>query len=288
MQSLDGLTVFIHVVEQNSFSAAADKLMTSKANVSRKISRLESSLGVQLLQRSTRQIHLTEVGQTLYHNIKGNIDSLNDALLEVMDMQAEPRGTLRISAAGLYGETKVAKAAARFMQQYEEVKIELIFSDRNVDIISEGFDLAIRAGELQDSNLIARHISSRRLILCTSPLYIDRYGIPKEIIDLKHHHCLKGASPVWYLTDKNRKKMQYKVHSNWVSNNAHATLQACIEGLGIAQLPEYYVEQELKKGVLKPVLEDFEPADNGIWAVYANKFNLSNKVSLFIDFLLEE
>lgn len=288
MQSLEGLTIFIQAVEQQSFSATANSMQTSKANVSRQIARLEERLGVQLFQRSTRSLHLTEVGRSLYQSIKDNIYDLDEALCSLMQMQAVPHGTLRISSAGLFGETQVAAAAARYMQQYEDVRIELHLSDRNVDIISEGYDLAIRAGVLEDSALIARRISSRRIMLCASPGYLKQNGQIKSISELKHHHCLKGASPVWHLTDKRGKKIQHKVNANWVSNSAHATLQACLQGLGIAQLPEYYLHNHLAQGSLIPLLEAHEPADNGIWAVYSNKYHLSIKVKTFIDFLLAE
>lgn len=288
MQSFDGLTIFIQVVEQHSFSAAANVMRTSKANVSRQIARLEERLGVQLFQRSTRSINLTEAGHTLYQNTKETIYSLDDALNEIMNKQAEPRGTLRISTAGLYGETRVAAVAADYMQKYEGVKVELHFSDRNVDIINEGYDLAIRAGVLEDSALIARRISSRRLILCASPKYLANSNKLDSISDLKQHHCLKSASSFWYFTDKRGKKLQYKVDAVWQSNNAHATLQACLRGAGIAQLPEYYVRSYLKSKQLQAVLPAHEPADNGIWAVYSNKHHLSAKVKYFIEMLLAQ
>lgn len=288
MQSLDGLTIFIYVVEQHSFSAAAKAMKTSKANVSRQIARLEERLGVQLFQRSTRSINLTEVGQMLYQNTKDNIYDLDEALCRVMKMQARPRGTLRISTAGLFGETKVACAAARYMQLYEDVKVELHFSDRNVDIIGEGYDVAIRAGVLEDSALIAKRISTRRLILCASPDYITQYGQPASIGDLKKHLCLKAVSPLWHFIDKQGKKVKYRINSAWDCNNAHATLAACLQGAGISQLPEYYVRDALAQGVLVPLLENHEAADNGIWAVYSNKHQLSTKVKTFIDLLIAE
>ncbi|MDP8033581.1 LysR family transcriptional regulator [Pasteurella atlantica] len=288
MQSLEGLIIFIHVVEQKSFSSAAKMMKTSKANVSRQIARLEERLGVQLFQRNTRSVHLTEVGDTLYQSTKDNIYNLDETLCNIMKMQAIPRGTLRISTAGLFGETKVTHAAARYMQTYQDVKIELHFSDRNIDIINEGYDLAIRTGTLKDSALFAKRISSRRLILCASPNYLSQNGTPQTINELKNHLCLKSASSTWTFSDKRSKKLQYKVNANWVSNNARATLQACIQGLGIAQLPEYYVQDAINQGQLIPLLTEYEPADEGIWAVYSNKYHLSTKVRTFINLLIKE
>lgn len=285
MQSFDGLAIFIQVVEQHSFSEAANVMRTSKANVSRQIARLEERLGVQLFQRSTRSINLTDAGHTLYQSTKEAVYGLDDALNEIMNKQAEPRGTLRISTAGLFGETHVANAAALFMQKYPDVDIELHFSDRNVDIIAEGYDVAIRAGVLEDSALIAKRISARKLILCASPEYLSRHDTLDNLNDLKRHRCLKGASPVWHFIDKDGRKRQYKVKANWISNSAHATLQACIQGLGIAQLPEYYIREELNQRTLIPLLSNHEPADNGIWAVYSTKHLLSTKVRAFIDLL---
>ena len=287
MNSLNGLSIFIQVVEQHSFSAAAKKLHTSKANISRQISRLEARLGVQLFQRSTRKVSLTEVGHTFYLDISQHLQELERIQRTVMDLQDVPHGTLRISTAGLFGETKVAAAATLYMQRYPEVKIELNFSDRLIDLIGENYDLAIRSGVLEDSSLIARRVSSRRLVLCASLNYINKYGSPKNLSDLRQHQCLQGSTPTWHFKDKS-----YKLHSNnasdrWKSNNGHAILQACIYGLGIAQLPEYYVREAVQKGQLKILLEDHEPEDNGIWAIYPSNRNLPSKVRLFIELLIE-
>lgn len=288
MDSLSGLSIFIQVAEQQSFSAAALHLNTSKAHVSRQIARLEQRLGVQLFQRSTRKVSLTEVGQAFYLNTRDKLQELEEVQRTVMDLQDTPSGTLRISTAGLFGETRVAVAAAQYMQSHPEVKVELNFSDRMVDLIGENYDLAIRSGVLQDSALIARRVSSRRLILCASPDYLLQYGKPSSISDLKQHNCLQGASPYWHLKDNHGKPLNYKASGNWSSNNGHAILQACIHGLGIAQLPEYYVRGAIKNKRLNALLETHEPEDNGIWAVYPSKRHLPSKVRLFIERLLEQ
>lgn len=288
MNRLDNLDTFIKVAELKGFSKAAREMKVSKAHVSRQINRLEERLGVQLLRRSTRNVVLTELGEAFYLRVKNSLDSLDDAERAVMDMQESPRGKLRITTAGAFGEKYVAPAAAEFMLKYNDLSVDLDFTDRSVDLITEGFDLAIRSGVLQDSSLIARRIASRMLFVCASPEYIEQHGKPEVITDLKKHNCLLSSLSTWHFIDERGKGNQVKVEGNWYSNNAYATMQAAIHGAGLAQLPEFYVHKALDDGSLVSCLDEFQPTDNGIWAVYPSNRHLSPKVRMFVDLLIEK
>lgn len=288
MSKLDGLDIFVKVAELGNFSAAAEQLQVSKAHVSRQVSRLETRLGVQLFERSTRKVALTELGEAFYLRTRDNLQALEEAQRSVMDLQEMPQGNLRIAAAGLFAERHVAPAAASFMQRYPELNIELNFSDRMVDLIGEGFDLAIRSGMLKDSSLVARRITSRRIMLCASPAYLQQYGQPQCLEDLKQHNCLQGASASWHFKTAQGRNTEYKVQGNWNSNNGYAVLQAGLQGLGLLQLPEFYVQEAIDQQQLVCLLESFEPKDNGIWAVYPSNRHLSAKVRLFVEHLIEQ
>ncbi len=285
---LDNLDTFVKVATLQGFSRAAEKLNVSKAHVSRQINRLEKRLGAQLFKRSTRNVVLTELGEAFYLRIKDSLNVLDEAEQAVMDMQESPRGTLHITAAGAFGEDYVTPAAAEFMQQYPELNIHMDFTERSVDLINEGYDLAIRSGVLHDSSLIARCIASRKLFVCAGPVYIKQYGIPKSITDLNKHNCLIGSLPTWHFKDKKNKSVHLKVEGNWHCNNGHALTQAAISNIGITQLPEFYVRPALDAGKLISCLEDYQPIDNGIWAVYHSNRHLSPKVRLFVDLLIEK
>lgn len=284
---LDHLDTFVKVAELKGFSRTAEHMNVSKAHVSRQINRLEERLGVQLLRRSTRNVVLTELGEAFYLRIRDNLNALDEAEQAVMDMQESPRGTLRITVAGAFGENYVAPCAAEFMQDYVDLNIELNFTDRTVDLITEGYDLAIRSGVLQDSSLIARRITSRKLFVCASPEYIQLNGKPENLSDLKKHDCLIGSQPTWHFKDARGKHTQTRIEGKWACNNGYALLQAALRGIGITQLPEYYVRSSLDEGKLVSCLEKFQPSDNGIWAVYPSNRHLSPKVRLFVDLLVE-
>lgn len=283
----EGIDTFVAVVETSSFSKAALQLEVSKAHVSRQISRLEERLGTRLLNRTTRQVVLTRSGQGFYQRCRDLMAGLEDAEQAVMDMQESPRGLIKFTAAGLFGEKYVTDAAIAFMRQYPEVQMELDFSSRVIDLIHEGYDLAIRAGVLRDSSLVARRIATRRLVTAASPGYFATRACPQTLGDLKKHNCLVGSLPTWHYRDTNGQHIDLRVYGNWHSNNGHALLNAALQDVGIVQLPEFYVQPYLSSGELVETLSAFEPTDNGIWVVYPANRHLSTKVRLFIDFLVE-
>lgn len=288
MRHWEAVEVFVAVVEQGSFSAAAQSLGISKSHASRQLSRLENHLGVQLLRRSTRRLKLSEIGEAYYQRCRNILAQIDETEQAVMQQQASPRGNLRVTVAGAFGERYVAPAAAEFLTRYPAVNLHLDFNNRNVDLLEEGYDLAIRAGVLKDSSLIARRIAERRLVICASRDYFDRYGLPLSVADLREHRCLVGSLPTWRFREPDGQHSELKVEGPWRSNNGHALLAAARRGLGLVQLPEFYVYEDLQAGRLQAVMADYQPTDTAVWAVYPGNRHLSAKVSAFVDFLAEQ
>ena len=285
--ALQGLDIFIAVAELNSFSQAAAQLQVSKAHVSRQVTALEQRLGVSLFLRSTRQVTLTEAGVSFYASTHKHINQLHAAQHSLLDRFHEPAGPLRISVAGEFGEMVVSPVAIKFMQHYPDVKMDLHFSNEQVDLYSGQFDLAIRSGVLEDSSLIGRKITSRHLVTCASPTYFARHGTPQTLQALATFNCLTGSHHHWYFTEKG-KQTQFKPQGNWRSNNARALIAAATSGLGIIQLPDFYLREVLRQEKLQPCLAEFQSTSNAIWAVYPQSQKLSIKIQKFVDLLIKE
>ncbi|WP_232787385.1 LysR family transcriptional regulator [Spongiibacter nanhainus] len=287
MKRWEAVEAFVQVVDVGSFSAAAEVLGVSKSHVSRRVSELENRLGTQLLNRTTRRLALTETGRAYYQRCRGVLVQMEEAEQAVIDLQDTPRGTLRVTVAGAFGERYVAPAATHFMQQHHHLDVHLDFTNRNVDLVEEGYDLAIRSGVLKDSSLIARRIAGRPLKICGSRDYLARYGVPDSIPALKHHSCLIGSLPTWRFRDSAGHHTDVKLEGRWRSNNGHALLEAAKRGLGLVQLPSFYVREDVQAGRLQSVMEAFQPADTAIWAVYPSNRHLSPKVRLFVEHLIQ-
>ena len=287
MSKWDSVEVLAEVVEAGSFSAAAERLSVSKSHVSRQISQLENRLGVQLLIRTTRRLALTEVGQAYYQRCREVLNNMDEADQSVMDMQDTPRGNLRMTVAGAFGERYIAPAAAAFSKSHPQLSIDLNFTNHNVDLVAEGYDLAIRAGVLKDSSLIARRVAARKLYICASPEYLERYGKPDSITALKKHNCLQGSLTTWRFREESGAHTDIRVEGRWRSNNGSSLLEAAREGLGLVQLPDFYVHDDLKSGRLVSVMESYQPSDTAVWAVYPSNRHLSPKVRMFVEFMVE-
>jgi len=287
MNRWESIEAFVRVVDCQSFSKAAETMGVSKSHISRQVSRLENRLDAQLLIRTTRKITVTEVGQAFYLRCSEILTTLEESEQAVVDLQEKPRGRLCITVAGAFGEDFITPAAVEFMQQNHGLTIELDFTNRLVDLISEGFDLAIRAGKLKDSSLIARRIANRELIICAAPKYFEQYGKPESIASLVNHNCLVGTLHTWRFREGAR-NFDLRVEGNWRSNNGRALLHAARSGLGITQLPSFYVKQDIENGILHTVLDDFKPIDTAVYAVYPHNRHLSAKVRLFVNYLAEQ
>jgi DNA-binding transcriptional LysR family regulator len=286
MKNLEGIEAFAMAVEQGSLSAAALQLSVSKSHISRQIARLEQRLDTQLLIRTTRSLRTTEAGLAYYKRAADALRNLDEAERAISDMHDTPRGRLRITSAGAFAEDTLAPLLVQFMQRYPELEVDMEFSNRLIDIVAEGFDIAIRAGSLKDSSLIARRIASRQLLTCASPDYLARHGEPATPQSLQRFNCLQGTLGSWQFK-QDSKELSIKISGNWRSNNGRALLHAATMGLGLVQLPAFYVNESIARGDLQCVLQEFAPHDESIWAVYPSNRYLSPRVRLLINFLVE-
>ena len=282
----DGLREFVAVVEQGGFTAAARQLNVSTSFVSRQVTRLEDRLDVRLLQRTTRKVHLTEMGQVYYERSREILDQLESLESEMADLQEKPKGLVRITAAGEYAERFVAPAVAEFVEKYPEVSVDLQASMRVIDIIDEGFDIAIRMSSLTDSSLIARKVEQRRIMVCASPSYFKEHGRPNTPEELRTHNCLMFPDMPWRFKYPDRIQ-EVKVRGSWRSNNGRILVAAARQGIGLIRFSDYYLDQLLQKGELEIVLEDYEVDDAATWVIYPNRRHLPTRVRYLVEFLLD-
>lgn len=282
----EGINEFVAVYENGSFTKASVQLNCSTAQVSRQISTLEQRLGSKLFYRTTRKVSATEAGQIFYSHCRQILDALDDAERALTDLQASPRGKLKITAPVAYGESHIVPLLNHFMLEYPELELECRLTNQTLDLVEEGFDLAIRLGRLSDSSMIARRLSSRRLYTCASPEYLARFGEPHTLSELSHHHCLQGTLDYWRFNTQGQER-SLRIQGRIRCNSGHALLDAALKGLGIIQLPDYYVADALKQGDLVSLLEQHRCDDEGIWALYPNNRLLSPKVQQLLDYLLE-
>ncbi len=281
-----GLREFVAVVEHGGFTAAADALHASTSFVSRQVRRLEERLNARLLHRTTRAVRLTDMGRIYYERSREIVDRLAALESDMADLQEPPKGLVRMTAPGLYAERYVAPAVAEFTAKYPEVSIELDTQMRVVDIVAEGYDLAVRMAALADSSLIARKVAPRRLMVCASPVYLARRGRPKEPDDLRSHNCLTLPNIRWRFAYPEGTRV-VKVSGSWTSDSARALVAAAVRGIGLVRFADYYLDEELSRGELEAVLEGYEVHDAATWIVYPERQHLPTRVRFLIDFLAE-
>ncbi len=288
MDKLNAMKVFVAVADEQSFTGAANRLGMAKSAVSKYISDLELDLGTGLLNRTTRRLSLTETGQAYRDRCINILAQIEETELEIQNLQVEPRGTLRINAGVSFGINHLAPAITSFMKSWPDIKVELSLADRYVDVIEEGLDLVIRIGQLSDSTLIARKITTSRQALCASPDYLSRYGTPLHPRDLSKHNCLSYSllrtGNDWALDD-NGKPLTVSISGSLLVNNGDVLRIAALDGLGIYNAPTFIVAPDLKTGKLVQVLADFETSPHNIYAVYPPNRHLSAKVRTLVDFL---
>ena len=290
MDKLSSMKVFIQVARLNSFSAAAQTLGISKAMVSKHISRLEDELDVQLLNRTTRSLSLTEVGTVYRDRIKEILNDIEETELSVSQLSSEPRGTLRIMAPTSFGSFHLSRLVAEYLKIHSHVSIEMILTERAPDLVEEGLDIAIRIGNLGDSSLFARKIADARMIVCGSASYLEKHGIPKTPEELLSHNCLTHTThtgEAWTFR-KDQNTFRVDVQGTVKSNAADALRIAAIQGCGLIHLPIYMLTKDLKTGRLIAVLKEFEGPKRPIHAVYLHRMHLSAKVRTFVDYLYNE
>lgn len=286
MANWEGVSEFVAVAETTSFTLAAAKLSTSVAQVSRRVAALEERLAVKLLHRTTRKVTLTEAGQIYFQQCKHLVEGLEVAELAVTQMQATPKGLVKVTAPVTYGEQHLTPLINQFLVRYPQVSIELNLTNQKLDLLETGTDLAVRLGRLSDSSMIAKRLSSRQLYVCANQAYLSRQGEPHTLSELSHHHCLVGSVEHWRFRENNKEK-SIRVTGRLKCNSGNALLDAAKQGLGLVQLPEYYVQDALASGDLIEVLSQYRDDQEGIWALFPKNRNLSPKVRLLVDFLAE-
>lgn len=290
MADLEGMAVFAEVAGARSFSAAARALGLSKSAVSKRIARLEDRLGLRLLNRTTRRLSLTEAGAVFYERCTQILAAARAAEQAVLDLDGAPRGLLRVSAPMSFGIRHLGRAVAAFMARHPAVQVALDLDDRRVDLVGEGYDLALRIAEMPPSSLVGRRIAVNRRIVCAAPAYLARHGTPRQPEELRRHNCLMysylASGADWQFRGP-AGPMTVRVRGSLTANNGDVLREAAVAGLGIILSPTFLIGPELRQGLLVPVLRDHWNADTGIYAIYPPTRHLSPKVRAFIDFLAE-
>ena len=287
MDRLGDLDIFARVAASGSMSRAARDLGLSPPVVSKRIKRLEERLGTRLLQRTTRQIALTEAGRGFHERVQAILASVEEAENWVSQRAHVARGPLRVSAPTTFGRLHVAPHLVRFMEKYPEIALHLELSDAFVDVVGDGFDVAIRIADLADTSLVARKLAPNHRVLCASPAYLEQHGAPQTLGDLTRHRLLVHNADHWRLEGPDG-AVSVPVTSTIATNSSEVIREAVIAGLGIALRSTWDVGPELRAGKLSIVLPRYRASHRvGIYAVYPSRRHLPQKTRVFIDFLLD-
>ena len=282
----NGVSEFTAVAETESFTAAAKQLAISTAQVSRQVSALEDRLDAKLLYRTTRRVSLTEVGAVYYQHCRHVLDGLEDAERAITNLQSKPRGKIKLTAPVTYGEDSITPLVNDFVKLYPELEVNINLTNKTVDLVDEGYDLAIRLGRLSDSTMMAKKLASRTQYVCASTVYINAYGVPHSLSELESHNCLRGTIDVWRFQVSGKEK-NIRVSGNIRCNSGYGLVDAALKGIGIIQLPDYYVQPYIDGGQLITMLDNYREAEEGVWALYPHNRHLSSKIRMLVDFLAE-
>ncbi|MRI35138.1 LysR family transcriptional regulator [Endozoicomonas sp. OPT23] len=291
MNQFGALAIFVAVVESNGFAAAARKLGLSKSAVSKRITQLEEHLGVQLLHRSTRKLSLTEAGERYLSRAIEALNAAQEAEDSVFELQGSPKGQLKISVPMSFGRLHIAPLVPEFLSNYPGISINMVMEDRVMDLVGEGFDLAIRGGKLADSSLIARKIAPCHNLLVATPAYLKKHGTPETVSDLHDHNCLHYVyskdSSEWVLMGRDE-TVSIQTTGNFLVNNSEALMTAILGNCGIGRLTTFTASEYLKSGELVQVLPDYRLPQQTMYAVYPERKHLPAKVRAFIDFIIDK
>lgn len=291
MDRLTEMEAFATVVDQGGFTDAARKMGISKSAVSKHVSSLESRLGARLLNRTTRRVSPTEIGLAYYDRARRVLNDAGEADALVSSMQSAPSGLLRISVATDFGVNHMSPILGDFLADFPDITVNMVLNNRYVELISEGFDLAIRIGEMEDSSLRARKLTETTKRLIAAPAYFEQYGRPEKIDDLNEHKLLhysnQSAGNVWKLTAPSGEKRQVRTQGWLTVNDGQSLLNACVSGLGIAYLPSFLYADALTEGLVEEAMPGLPTEAQGIYAVYPPGRYTQPKVRTFIDFLVD-
>lgn len=287
MDRFGDLDVFAHVVTGKSMSEAGRRLGLSPAVISKRIRRLEERLGVRLLQRTTRQLALTEAGQGFYERVVSILSSIEEAEAWVASGAGQARGTLRVSAPTSFGRLHIAPHLKPFLDAYPQVTVDLSLSDAFVDVVGEGFDVAIRIADLQDSSLVAKRLAPNHRVLCAARSYVSAQGAPQSIAELARHTLIAHNADHWLL-DGPSGPVSVRVNGPLRTNSSEVVREALLAGLGIALRSTWDVGPELQSGALVRILPDYSVGTRvAVHAVYPSRRHMEQKVRAFVDYLAE-
>ncbi len=281
------LTLFVHVADAGSFNKAAQLVGLSTPALSKRISKLEANLGVQLIYRTTRRLSLTEAGENLYVHAKNIEGQVNDAIASVSSVSLGITGIIKMSVPTISGELLLAEAIADFCQKYPNITVDMRLENDFVNLVEEGLDLAIRTGKLEDSSLIAKPLIQSNWVVCCSPDYIEKYGAPETLDALKDHNCMAytyqaQGSFDWRFTS-NGEDVSVRIGGSFATNNAQALRKAALAGFGIAYVPKCCVYEDLMAGSLEVILTQYTARQLGVYAIYPFTKYLPAKLRLLIE-----
>lgn len=286
MARWDGIEEFVAVASAGSFVGAARLMGMSPTHVSRAVLALEQRIDAQLFYRTTRTVRLTDTGTAFLARCERLVDDRDEAFALVSE-KGEPHGELRVTCSTAMGERFVAPILRRFMMQHPRLSIAIELSNRVIDLVAEDFDLAIRTGSTTDPRLAVTQVASRTLYTCIAPAYQALRGRPERVEDLVGHECIMGAASTWHFSADGREVL-HRPAGRFRCNSGHAVIEACVAGLGVCQLPGFYVLPFLKHGMVDLILEDSRAPDEPIWAVYPQRRHLLPKIQLAVDALSRE
>lgn len=291
MNRLENMHTFTRVVEAGSISGAAERLGVAKSAVSRRLKELEEHLGVELFHRTTRLMNLTDTGRAFYQQSVRILEDVLEAELAASQAHGTLKGSLKVALPSSFGLMHMGPAINEFLQLHPQIEFDLDFNDRQVDLMQEGFDLAIRIASLPDSSLIARRIAPIQHVFCASPDYLEKHGTPQTPEDLPNHQCLTYSlshnDQTWTFTDKNNQKSKITIKSHMKASAGEFLRDAAVDGQGVVYLPTFIVYKEIENKTLLPLLNEYFAWKINAYVVYPQTRHLSQRVRAFVDFLVE-
>ncbi|MCE7914846.1 MAG: LysR family transcriptional regulator [Nitrosomonas sp. PRO4] len=289
MDRYENMNAFVRVVEAGSISAAADRMDVAKSVVSRRLKELEEHLGVELFHRTTRQMNLTDSGRAFYQQTVRILADILEAEHATSQFHGALKGTLKVALPLSFGLMHLGPAINEFLQENPDVEFDLDFNDRQIDILAEGFDLAIRIASLQDSSFIARRLAPIHTVMAASPAYLERISIPYSPQELIHHRCLVynliNNLESWNLYDTTGQLFKTRITPYLKASNGEFLRDAAVNGLGIVLLPTFIVYREIESGALLPLMTNYHASHLAVYAIYPQTRHLSQRVRAFVDFL---
>jgi len=287
---LDGMVIFAQVIDSGSFTNAAQASNHSTSYISKEINKLEARLGVRLINRTTRSISLTPEGELYYRQSQDIINDAQQVELQLAGHQQEPQGYLKVSCPVSFGLSRVRPVLASYMIKYPKVVVDLELDDRQVDMVSEGYDVVFRASDqLEDSSLISRQIMSSRGVIIAAPAYLKKFGTPKHPSELSAHQTISYSRAknhnLWRFESEGGEEIMVKVSSHLITNSGEMELAMCVAGQGITRIPRFNLNGELERGELVELFTDFTPRLLNVFLVYPSRKHMSSKVRSFIDFM---